>query len=416
MDKRYLKNVGKYVLSAVLSILIIAYIIYHLVNSFSQEVETMAANIVTVSETCSADAYIFRDEKLLLCKNAGSVNFMYDDGTMVRRGSAVANIYAGENTDEINARVADLERQISILENSSIAKDVTISDSGVIDTQIDSLYYTMESKLNSGDVDYVFRRKDELLTLLNKRQLLLKSVDGFNTRLSELKSEKSSLTTSLGGVSETVYTEESGYLYSDIDGYENSFTLDAGNNFTLKDFRALTDAEPEAVQNNVIGKVATDYTWYIACELPSVQQQNYKVGNTYTVKFPYNADAQIPMKLHRIVTSEDEDSIVLVLSTGNVPDDFNFLRKQSVEIVQQSYTGYRVPVSSVRMVDDKQGVFVKKGNIAVFKQITPLVEIDGYFIVAQQDKVNDENYASKLGMYDLIIVRGKNLYENKIIQ
>ncbi len=416
MDKRYLKNVGKYVLSAVLSILIIAYIIYHLVNSFSQEVETMAANIVTVSETCSADAYIFRDEKLLLCKNGGSVNFMFDDGTMVRCDSAVANIYAGENTDEINARVADLERQISILENSGIAKDVTISDSGSIDAQIDSLYYTIESKLNSGNIDYILRRKDELLTLLNKRQLLLKSVGSFNTRLSELKSEKASLTTSLGGVSETVYTEDSGYLYSDIDGYENIFTLDTGDNFTLKDFRKLTDTEPEAVQKNAIGKVATDYTWYIACELPSVQQQYYKVGNKYTVKFPYNADAQIPMQLHRIVTSEDEDSIVLVFSTGTVPDDFNFLRKQSVEIIQQSYTGYRVPVSSVRIVDGKQGVFVKKGNIAAFKQITPLVEIDGYFIVAQQDKVNDEDYASKLGMYDLIIVRGKNLYENKIIQ
>ena len=122
------------------------------------------------------------------------------------------------------------------------------------------------------------------------------------------------------------------------------------------------------------------------------------------------------MSLQRIVTSGEDDSIVLVFSTGNVPEGFNFLRKQSVEVVQQSYTGYRVPVSAVRIIDGKQGVFVKKGNLAVFKEITALVEIDGYFIVAQQDKQNDENYADKLGMYDLIITKGKNLYENKIIQ
>ena len=121
------------------------------------------------------------------------------------------------------------------------------------------------------------------------------------------------------------------------------------------------------------------------------------------------------MSLQRIVTSGEDDSIVLVFSTGNVPEGFNFLRKQSVEIVQQTYTGYRVPVSSVRIIDGKQGVFVKKGNLAVFKEIEPLVEIDGYFIVAQQDK-QDDDHSDKLAMYDLIITKGKNLYENKVIQ
>lgn len=416
MDKKFLKNVGIYVLSAILSILLIAYIIYHLVNSFSQEVETMAADIVTVSETYSADAYIFRDEKLLVANNTGTVNFMYDDGTMVRRGAAVASIYSGGNTDEVKAQVMDLERRITILENSSIAKDVTLSDSTTIDSRIASLYYTIESKLNAGDLDYVFRRRDELLTLLNKRQLLLKVVDSFSPQMAELQSQKTALTTSLGGASETVYTDASGFLYSDVDGYESIFTLESGDNFTISDFHEMTEKEPAESNGRTVGKIVTDYKWYIACELPSVQQQYYSVGNQYTVKFPYNGDEEIPMKLHRIVTSGDDDSIVLVFSTGNVPKGFNFLRKQMVEIVQQSYTGYRVPVSSVRIIDGKQGVFVKKGNIAVFKEITPLVEIDGYFIVAQQDKINDENYAAKLGMYDLIITKGKNLYENKIIQ
>lgn len=416
MDKKYLKNVGIYVLSAILSVLFIAYIIYHLVNSFSQDVETQAADIVTVSETFSADAYIFRDEKVISANNTGTVNLMYDDGTMVRRGAAVASIFSGGNTDEIKRQVMDLERQITVLENSSIAKDVTLSDSTTIDTRIASLYYTIESKLAEDDLDYVFRRRDELLTLLNKRQLLLKAVESFNPQMAELRSQKTALTTSLGGASETVYTDVSGYLYSDVDGYESIFTLESADTFTLDDFHQMTEKEPALTGGNAVGKIVTDYRWYIACEVPSVQQQYYTVGNRYTVRFPYSGDEEVPMELRRIVTSNEDDGIVLVFSTGNVPEGFNFLRKQTVEIVQQSYTGYRVPVSSVRIIDEKQGVFVKKGNLAVFKQIEPLVEIDGYFIVAEQDKRNDENYADKLGMYDLIITKGKNLYENKIIQ
>ena len=49
------------------------------------------------------------------------------------------------------------------------------------------------------------------------------------------------------------------------------------------------------------------------------------------------------------------------------------------------------------------------------KMITPLVEIDGNLIVEEQDKVNDPDHALKLGFYDAIITKGKNLYEDKII-
>ena len=294
MDKKYLKNVGIYLLSAVLSVLLIVYIIYHLVNSFSQEVETVAADIVTVSETFSADAYIFRDEKVLSAKNIGTVNFMYDDGAMVRRGSAVASVYSGGNTDEIKAQVMDLERQISILENSSIAKDITLSDSTTIDSRITALYNTMAAKLNDGDIDYVLRRKDELLTLLNKRQLLMKTVDSFNPQMAELQSQRASLTSSLGGTSETVYTDVSGYLYSDVDGYESIFTLDAGDTFTMNDFHAMTEAEPAQSNYGAVGKIVTDYKWYIACELPTVQQQYYTVGNKYT--FYYQIQSSLLFK------------------------------------------------------------------------------------------------------------------------
>ena len=416
MEKRILKRLGIYILSAVLCVLIIFYIVYHLVQSFTSDVETMAAALVTVNESYNTDAYIFRDEKVLYAGDGGSVSFIYDDGVMVRRGAAVATVFTGATTDEDKAKISDIERRLNILEKSSLAKDVTVTDSTSIDSQIDSLYYTMEDKINSGDIDYVLHRKDELLTLLNKRQLLLKSVNSFSENIGKLESEKLALTSALGTGTQTVYTEDSGYIYSDVDGYEERFTLEAADNFTVEDFRTLTDSQPDVDMENAVGKIATGYMWYIACEVPSVHQQYYAEGNSYQVRFPFSADEIVPMTLARIVTSAEADSIVLVFSTGHVPEGFNFLRKQSVEIVQQTYTGYRVPVSCVRIVDGVQGVYVKEGNMAIFKEINTLVEIDGYFIVEEQNPAEDGDYQSKLGMYDLVIVKGKNLHDRKIIQ
>ena len=138
-------------------------------------------------------------------------------------------------------------------------------------------------------------------------------------------------------------------------------------------------------------------------------------SQNYSVIFPYSSDAEIPMTLYRSVPDEESGLTLLIFSTGKVNADFNFLRRQTVEIVAESYTGYRVPVSSVRIVDGKQGVYVLMGNVVKFREITPLVEIDGNLIVKEQDKVNDPDHALKLGFYDAIITKGKNLYEDKII-
>ncbi len=416
MDKRYLKNVGRYLLSAILSVLLVAYIIYHLVNSFSDNVETIATDVVTLSETYTADAYIFREEVLLYPSASGNVSFLYDDATMVKKGSVVANVYSSSNTEEVKSQVADIDKRINILQNSGIAEELNLSDSSSLDKRINDLYYTLEGKLNSGDLDYVFRRKDELLTLLNKRSLVVQEQNDYDTQIALLENEKYELTASLGGQIGTVTTASSGYVYSQTDGYENIFSSTLIDSFTLMDFEEMTQAEPDGVLYSAAGKVVTDYNWYIACEIPSAQQQYYTEGQTFTVNFPYSGDETLQMELYRIVSAENSDTTVIVFRCGNVPSGFNFLRKQSVDIIQQSYTGYRVPVSAVRIVDGKQGVYVKEGNVATFKEIVPITEIDGYFIVKEQDKLNDENFEAKLGLHDRVIVKGKNIYEDKIIQ
>lgn len=417
MDKRYLKNVVIYVISAILSILLIAYIIYHMVNSFSSDIETLATDLVTVSETYSAEAYIFRDEQVLYSGVNGNVNYLYNDGTKIAKNSKVAEIYQSNGTEDTETHISSIETQMAILQNSTPSGDAALSDSSSIDADIEALYYTMQTKLEEGDLDYIYRRKDEFLTLLNKRAMIIDPGNSYADLISQLQSEKDSLTSSFGGVAETVYNADAGgYFYSDVDGYESIFTVSAVESFNLEDYYSIIERSPDAAVSGAVAKVATSYEWYIACEVPAIQQQYFTVGKNYDIAFPYSGGQVLPMEIHRIVADSESENVVLVFKTGHVPEDFNYLRKQTVEIVQQSYTGYRVPVSAVRMVDQRQGVYIKSGNVVVFKEIVPLVEIDGYFIVEEQDKLNDANHEAKLGMYDLVIVKGKNLYENKIIQ
>lgn len=415
MDKQFLKNVAKYFVSAVVSVLVIIYIIYHLINSFTATLETTPAQLVTVNETISVDAYILRDETVLQSSTSGGINCLYSDGTMVRRDCAVADVYSGADTASVKSSIAKIDDQLRILEDSVVVESAAMSDSSVIDAELNELYYTIQGKINENNLDYVFRRKNEMLTLMNKRLVVKKLVSGYSAQIAELQSQRLQLTASLTNISETVYAPSAGYLYSELDGYEGTFGASLADTLTVSDFTALIETEPTEYGNNVVGKIATDYKWYIACLVDAAQATTFADNANYTVIFPYSSDSEIPMTLYRSVSDDDSGKTLLIFSTGKVNSDFNFLRRQSVEIVSESYTGYRVPVSSVRIVDGKQGVYVLEGNVVKFREVTPLVEIDGNLIVEEQDKVNDSDYASKLGFYDSIITKGKNLYENKVI-
>ena len=406
-------SLTKYFLSALVSLLLILYIIYHLANSFGSDIETTPASLVDVNETISVDAYIFREEIVLTSEKEGGVNALYSDGTMVRKNAAIANVYASDDTDSIQSRITSIENQIKILKDASTYESTNFIDSSTVTSELDTLFYNIQSKINQNDIDYVLKSKNELLTLMNKRQLAQQTMTSFSEQIAELESEKAELTASISSITDTVYSPVAGYFSSDVDGYEEIFDVKRLDTLSYDEFQNLIQSDPREYSGNVIGKVASDYVWYIVCLVDSDRATDFLYANDYSVIFPYSADNEITMTLYRSVANEDDTQTMLVFKTGEIPDDFNFLRKQSVEIVVRSFKGYKVPVSAVHIVDGAQGVYILSGSVVEFKEITPLTEIDGNLIV--EENTADENSQNKLAYYDQIITKGKNLYANKVI-
>jgi hypothetical protein len=424
MDTQFLKNVGVYIVSAIISLLLIAYILYHLFGSIDSEIETLAAETVTGRETVTLDGYVMRSETVLFSSSQGDVNYLYADGAKVKKDAAVANVYAsgGEN---VRAKIIELDRKLDLLESSNIGENITVSDTKVIDTQIAKLYSVIRERIRSGDLEYALRKKDELLILLNKRRIIVQNVASYDDKIQSLNIQRSGLTSQLTNITETVLAPISGYFYSWLDGYESVFNASKISKMTLEEFYAMTEAEPAAAYAGGygIGKLVSDYLWYIACPVTVDRLRFFTPGAKYSVIFPYSSDTELQMTLTRIIEQTDDDRAVLVFSTGTIPENFNFLRKQTIEIVRSTYTGYRVPVSAVRIVDGKQGVYTLSGNFVRFKLIEPLFESKGYFIVSEYENVDEDKRAAALenggagylALNDLIITKGKKLYDGRIV-
>lgn len=394
----------------------LAYLGYHFFEGFSADIETEYATIVTDSDVVPLDAYIMRSESVIFAASATSghsVGYVFSDGTKVHGGQVVANIYTGDGSSD--EAIVDLNRRIDLLESSNLTDGMTSSDTYVIDSKIQNYYYLIHQSTLLGNYSNLTKRRDELLTLINKRRILTGATTGYSDRIESLTAERALLSAGQDTIAESVEAPYAGYFYSTTDGYESTFSASKVESLTLAEFDKMLSSQPTRYSDRAVGKMVSDFNWYIVCETTRDSLRYFTKGYSYYVNFPYNDDISIKMTLSNVVSEVGSDRVLLVLETERIPEDFSFRRMQPVELVRSSYTGYRVPISAARLVDGKQGVYIMIGNTIEFREIDILLEMDGYYIVAEQDPVNDPDYASKLGLYDQIVVSGKNLYDGKLI-
>ena len=394
----------------------LAYLGYHFFEGFSADIETEYATLVTDSDVVPLDAYIMRSESVIFAASATSghsVGYVFSDGTKVHGGQVVANIYTGDGSSD--EAIVDLDRRIDLLESSNLTDGMTSSDTYVIDSKIQNYYYLIHQSTLLGNYSNLTKRRDELLTLINKRKILTGATTGYSDRIESLTAERALLSAGQDTIAESVEAPYAGYFYSTTDGYESTFSASKVESLTLAEFDKMLSSQPTRYSDRAVGKMVSDFNWYIVCETTRDSLRYFTKGYPYYVNFPYNDDISIKMTLSNVVSEVGSDRVLLVLETERIPEDFSFRRMQPVELVRSSYTGYRVPISAARLVDGKQGVYIMIGNTIEFREIDILLEMDGYYIVAEQDPVNDPDYASKLGLYDQIVVSGKNLYDGKLI-
>ena len=394
----------------------LAYLGYHFFEGFSADIETEYATLVTDSDVVPLDAYIMRSESVIFAASATSghsVGYVFSDGTKVHGRQVVANIYTGDGSSD--EAIVDLNRRIDLLESSNLTDGMTSSDTYVIDSKIQNYYYLIHQSTLLGNYSNLTKRRDELLTLINKRRILTGVTTGYSDRIESLTAERALLSAGQDTIAESVEAPYAGYFYSTTDGYESTFSASKVESLTLAEFDKMLSSQPTRYSDRAVGKMVSDFNWYIVCETTRDSLRYFTKGYSYYVNFPYNDDVSIRMTLSNVVSEVGSDRVLLVLETEWIPEDFSFRRMQPVELVRSSYTGYRVPISAARLVDGKQGVYIMIGNTIEFREIDILLEMDGYYIVAEQDPVNDPDYASKLGLYDQIVVSGKNLYDGKLI-
>ncbi len=419
MDLQYLKSVLKYALSAILSVVLIAYILYHMSGGFQPEIETTPATLVTQESTITVGVTVMRNETVLFSPINGDISYLFADGERVAINSTVAEVYpAATGSEELRRRIIELDRKIRVLQQSNMSDAEKRTDTTSTDNLIRHHFYDILKQMDSGDISGADSLADSLLIQMNRRRIITRAVANYNDRIKELKEELAELNHSGSALEGFVTSPSGGYFYSVVDGFENVFSSANIEDLDYLEFLERLEREAESYDSIVdgypVGKLVTDYTWYAACVIDADQLHNFETGKNHDVKFPYNDGVTLSMYLYRILAEVDSETAVLVFRTNVLPEGFNYLRHQTVQVVQSAYTGYRIPASAIHIVNGKPGVYILRGSQVSFRRIEPLYEYDGYIIVKERDETASDR-GKWLAKNDFVITKGKDLYDGKIV-
>ncbi|MBQ8830245.1 MAG: hypothetical protein IJ017_01445 [Oscillospiraceae bacterium] len=378
-------------ISVILLIAIVCYMGFHLADSFLNPLQTTLAVNSRVTSSAQVSGYVIRQEMAL---TANGILSPAENGKKVAAGGVVAINYNSSDALARADRILEIDTRIEHLEGiieghtSGSAADTLIALSGAVNhhdlTDLDAVLYDAEyAIMGIGSED-----------------------NDPNTELETLKDERKDLTTYNLGYS-YIYARKSGIFSSWADGFEH---------VTPDDLTGLTPASLENLfsspqkSDNAFGKLITGTAWYFAAVMDASDAENLSAGEKAKIEFSKNYSGELSMKVESI-SAPVNGKCVVVFSGDTAMTDICNVREMTGEVIFSSQTGILTPKDAVYTDEDGSlYIYVLMGLQSQRVDIEIVCDYSDYYYLIKAADGETLNEGAE------IIVRGKNLFDGKVVK
>ncbi|MBR4910582.1 MAG: hypothetical protein IKZ47_04600 [Clostridia bacterium] len=392
---------------AVLAVIFIAHQLY---ASLYKPIVTETAQYYEMVVGVTADAVIIRNETVITNDSPGALHYITADGSRAAKGGVIAEIYADSAISGKISRLHTVEKELENITQIEEYNNVQAPDMDLINGKVNDALNEVVRAGAAGNYQRFDQLAEQFVMSINRRQVLTGELTDFSAQKAALTAELNELRASIPQPSGYVRSSVSGYFVSTTDGYEEVLTAD---DLTAITPERLDNVSPVPAPENAIGKTVSDYEWYVAARMSINDSLKYKQGDTVTVKTSLKTAPELSMKVERINLSADGERAVLVLSCQQMNSDLAEMRDGTVTIVSKVYKGLRLSSKALRVVDKTTGVYTVSGMRLKFVPVNVIYSTEDFIICAESDEPFSNTNALKL--YDEVVVKGKGLYDGKVI-
>lgn len=401
----------------ILGVFLLIYLPSLLFIIYGNGVETDILKIGKIEEVQNIDGVFIRNEQLIMSPETGDCVMDAVDGEKVpayyRIASVVKNVpvstYAELKTKEMEIERAQNAQKENI---SAFSSDIKKLDTEIIE-EVKNLAQQsirgslVESNTSLTNIDKIVYRKSDIFGDSSKSAAYIK----------KLKSEKAAIQSKLNNNVKEIRTSSSGLISYAIDGYETILTPDVIRNITPEELDKITTKETnrdfnviDVVKGRPVAKLVKDLESHMVAAVDEKYTKALKLDKTVMLRINetgLSIDAKIIYSSNLI---NGKRIVAFKFDTGL--NETVGLRRVNADIILSSYTGLKVPYSSLHDIDLKNmtaSITLVKGHTATIKKVKIIGMNEDAVII---DNLEGEN---SIALYNTYILNPNNIQEGQTI-
>lgn len=346
--------------------------------------------------------YIVKTEQVYNAAVGGRVYHYIQEGTKVKKNNILSTVYTGGVSEQTLAELNNINQKIAELQNSSNSSYSFGSNS---QENIDIIKSNIIKSANKNDLADIENYKAQINGIVtgDVKDIRSSSIDSLEAR-------KQTLEQSIDSAKNDIYSQMAGIFSKNVDGLEETLKPKDIMNYRLQEYEAIKipDTKPQTTVSagDPICKVVNSQTWYVMTAVKSESASKIQTGQKIKLRFTELPGIEANGVVSYISSEQsDAEKNVVIIKCELYKEGVLSLRFTGIELVLESYEGYRVPISAIRNSDGVKGVMVRTESGTYFRKCKIL-----YTDVADQTVIISKEFDDTKGMLketDSIIIGEK---------
>ena len=417
---------------ALMAIVLLFWGAYHFQRYYNEPLQFETAFEYTVPRTISSVGIAIRDEIIIEESPRGVESYLYEDASRVAVGQPVAEYYPDDIGDRNIRRLREIEQQIKMLENAQDTNINNLANTDTINRDIRDRLGVVANIMATGNSRDLPAIRTELTALMNRRKIAIGKEDNYHALISMLKEEYSRLDLAGAG---SVYEARSpgiGFFSKSYDGYEALIAPSMIRRMEITEYIELIENPAPQTAPGRVGRLVKNQVWYFAMPIKLHESEWITQNQTVDILFE-QVGRRIRARVYDIRFENQNDTMIAVFQINQMSPEIINLRVTEATVYAAQYSGVRVGSSSLyfrqnERGETERGVYVLEGNTVRFKLVYPIYEDQNFLIsnpnpeikpnIVDEFATDTDNYRlpPPIKQYDLVIVKGTDLYDGKPVQ
>ncbi len=310
--------------------------------------------------------YIVRTEQVYNAPVSGAVYHYIQEGTRVGKNRVLSTVYTGDVLEEKLAELNNINNKIAELENSG--NDALYLSGGInSEEDIENIKNNIIKAKATRNISKIADYKALINAIItgNIQNTAKNSIDDLVRRKNEIEA-------GLRNSKNDIYSQMAGVFSKNVDGLEPVLTPKNVMSYKFSDYESIADAVKEykeaANSGQPVCKVINNHIWYVMMPVERETAADLKVGRKVKLRFEYLPGIEANATIEYISTEDSQtDKNIVVVKCEEYKEGVFSLRFSKIELILESYEGYRIPVSALRVQENEKGVLVKNAGAQMFK-------------------------------------------------